>query len=306
MKMKVLIVCSGNSGKVAPFIAEQSEAIRKQGVEVDFFLINGKGLWGYLKNLKPFHEKLKKNNIGIIHAHYGLSGLFANLQRKIPVITTFHGSDINQRKIRILSRLAIKLSVYNIFISGKLALLARAKKKYTVIPCGIDMHTFFQMEKSEARRKMDFELKDKIVLFSGSFKDKAKNFALAEAALRLIAQNIRLIELKGYSRTEVNILMNASDVALMTSLKEGSPQFLKEAMASNLPIVTTDVGDASIITGNIEGCYITTFDPMDVARKIKLALAFGKRTNGRDQISQLDNKIISEKILKIYRSISYA
>ena len=35
----------------------------------------------------------------IIHAHYGLSGLLANLQRSIPVVTTYHGSDINLPKV---------------------------------------------------------------------------------------------------------------------------------------------------------------------------------------------------------------
>jgi hypothetical protein len=34
----------------------------------------------------------------LIHAHFGLSGLFANLQFLKPVVTTFHGSDVQTTK----------------------------------------------------------------------------------------------------------------------------------------------------------------------------------------------------------------
>jgi teichuronic acid biosynthesis glycosyltransferase TuaC len=48
--MKVLIVCSGNSGNINPFIKDQGEALEKQGIIISYFLIKGKGVNGYLKN----------------------------------------------------------------------------------------------------------------------------------------------------------------------------------------------------------------------------------------------------------------
>lgn len=60
--------------------------------------LQGKGINGYFKNLSA-QKKIKEFHPDIIHAHYGLSGLFANLQRKVPVVTTYHGSDINERKV---------------------------------------------------------------------------------------------------------------------------------------------------------------------------------------------------------------
>ena len=80
---------------------------------------------------------------------------------------------------------------------------------------------------------------------------------------------------------------------------------IKEAMACNLPIVSTDVGDIKWVIGNIEGCYITTFDPKDVADKIKMALNFNKRTNGRDRIIELglDSNTIAKRLISIYERV---
>jgi glycosyltransferase involved in cell wall biosynthesis len=67
--------------------------------------------------------------------------------------------------------------------------------------------------------------------------------------------------------------------------------------------VATDVGDIRELIGETEGCYITGFDPQDVAAKIKLALAFGKRTNGREKIRHLDNRIVAGRIVEVYNKV---
>jgi glycosyltransferase involved in cell wall biosynthesis len=91
----------------------------------------------------------------------------------------------------------------------------------------------------------------------------------------------------------------------LTSFHEGSPNVIKEAMACNCPIVSTDVGDVKDVIGNTEGCYITTFDLQDVIRKIKMALDFGKRTKGRERIMQagLDSKTIANRIIDVYHQV---
>jgi glycosyltransferase involved in cell wall biosynthesis len=100
--------------------------------------------------------------------------------------------------------------------------------------------------------------------------------------------------------------MNAADVALMTSFSEGSPQFIKEAMACNLPIVSVPVGDVSEIMNHIDGCYICTYQKEDVAEKLKMALDFGKRTNGRHRILELglDSETVAKKIIEVYQQLT--
>jgi teichuronic acid biosynthesis glycosyltransferase TuaC len=304
-QVKILIVCSGNAGRISPFIQEQVSSLRKSGIEIDFFLIEGKGFRGYFRNLARLKNLTRHPGYDIIHAHYGLSGLLANMQRKIPVITTFHGSDINDRRILPFSVLTAICSKHNIFVSDKLAVKFFIKVPYSVIPCGIDPDIFFPMDKNAARKKMNLPVTDKIVLFSGSFTNKVKNHPLARTAVDL-PDIVNLMELKGYSREEVNLLLNACDVALLTSFSEGSPQFIKEAMACNRPVVATNVGDIEWLFGDEPGHYLCGFDALEVAEKIKLALNFAKpSTNGRARIVKLglDSASVAGRIIKIYNQV---
>lgn len=115
--MKVLIVANKNSGSFSSFVIEQGSSIAYEGAEVEYFGVIGKGWTGYLSCRKKLIKKIEECKPDLIHAHYGLCGLLANLQRKVPVVTTFHGSDIqSSTMIRCLSRLAMYLSKYNIFV----------------------------------------------------------------------------------------------------------------------------------------------------------------------------------------------
>ena len=303
--MNVLIVCSGNNYKVSAFITEQVASLKKKGIKADFFLIKGK-LLGYLMSVFMLRELLKNSKYNIVHAHFGLSGLVAVQQRICPVVISFIGSDVNRNVQRILSRIAMRLSFYNIFVDQRLSKKMNATKSYSNIPFGVDFDkNFFPMSKKQCRKKLNLNLKSKIVLFSSRFNHPDKNYDLARSAVKLL-ENVELIELSDkYSREQVCFLLNACDLVLMTSLREGSPQVIKEAMACNCPIVSTNVGDVKDVIDGTKGCYITTFDPIDVADKIKLAFAFNKKTDGREKIKHLDNNIIAEKVISVYNKILF-
>lgn len=304
MTMKVLVVCSYNNHQISPFIAEQAELMTHSGISIHYFLIKGKGIKGYLKNRVFLTNEIKEYHPDIVHAHYGLSGLLANLQREVPVITTFHGSDINVFLNRPFSLLASILSKYSIFISKRLSRKLIIKGRSTIIPSGVDLDLFFPSDKAEARKHLGLHPNEKLVLFAGSFDNRIKNYPLAKAAIDLLS-NVKLVELKGYSRVEVNLLLNACDVALLTSCHEGSPQFVKEAMACNRPIISTDVGDVLEIFGEILGCFIAKADKSDIADKIKQAFEFPRTLHGRQRIIDLglDLKSVTERILDIYNSL---
>jgi len=302
--MRILIVCSRNSGQIAPFILEQGEALKRAGVELDYFAIEGKGFWGYLKNRKRLLAKIESFQPELLHAHYGLSGLLANTQPSIPVVTTYHGSDINNTKIYPFSRLCMMLSVHNIFVSEKNRIKSGQTRKQSVIPCGVDINLFKSTDKEQARKTLGLNHNKKFILFAGSFDNSVKNYALAQSVVALFP-SVSLLELRGYSREEVALLMNAVDAVLMTSFTEGSPQFIKEAMACNCPIVSVLVGDVAKIIANIPGCFLTTYEPSDVAAKLQQSLDFGKRTEARNRIVELglDSVTVANKIIEIYKRI---
>lgn len=306
--MKVLVVCSGNSGHVSPFVKEQAEAIAKIGNEVAIFPIKGKGPLGYLRNIPLIMEKIKQFSPDLVHAHYGLSGLAATLQRFRPVAVTFHGSDAHVPYVRALSTVAAWLSSSNIFVHSGVMDRIPSGKVGQVIPCGINLEAFFPTDKATARLKLGLSVQRRYVLFSSRFDNDVKNYPLAAASIKESGLHAELVELKGKNREEVNLLLNACDATLLTSFSEGSPQIIKEAMACNCPIVSTDVGDVKWLTDSVEGCFLTSFDPADVADKIRRALTYSNdrgKTRGRERIIELglDSETVAKRVIQVYEAV---
>jgi teichuronic acid biosynthesis glycosyltransferase TuaC len=315
--MKVLIVSSGNAGQISPFIYEQVESIKKLGVDFEYYNVLGHGILGYLSNLPSLRRSIESFQPGIIHAHYGLSGLLALLVKgRKPLIATFHGNDINKQHPlnplkpnwnKLLSAIVYFGANYSIFVTSDIAIQIKAKSTNSeIIPCQVNLDIFYPIDKNVARRQLKLSPSKRYVLFSSSFSTPIKNYPLANEAC-ISFDNLELIELIGFTRQEVNLLLNACDLALITSYNEGSCQFLKEAMACNCPIVSTKVGDAEVF-GKTEGCYITNFVKEDVISKIKEALDFSQKTektNGRERIIKLglDSETVSGKIFNIYKKV---
>jgi len=302
--MRVLIVARWKNGKYAPFVTEQVAALEKLGVECHFFPVKNNGIGGYLKSLPSLRRAIKEFQPEIVHAHYGLCGLLANLQRQVPVVTTYHGSDINDPKVRWLSRIAMRLSRFNVFVSQRMLEQAHPRKDYALIPCGVILDDFPVIDKAEARRQMGLKSDGRYILFAGAFDNPIKNVSLAKEAVKQLS-GVELLELKGYSRSAVAVLMQAVDAFLMTSLSEGSPQVIKEALACDCPIVSVDVGDVKERVTGVKGCFVVEADASAIAEALKYTLRFDSRTNGRQVIERdgLTSKQVAEKLRIVYLSI---
>ena len=304
--MKILIVANNKPGRFSPFVLEQVDALKRLGVDFNFFGVDGKGASGYLSSLPALKKKIHEYHPDLVHAHYGLSGLLANLQRSVPVITTYHGSDVHSLGLNLsISKIVSRFSAYNIFVSKDLLELTCCKQgKQSVIPCGVDTTTFYPIERTDARKQLRWDTSGKYVLFAGAFDNEVKNSQLAMAAVSLVPE-AKLMELRGYTREQVNLVMNAANCLLMTSYREGSPVVTKEAMACGTPIVSVDVGDVKEVTTGVDGCFITTYDEIDIAAKIKTALSFQGKTEGPQKISEkgLSNDILVKQIFDIYKKV---
>lgn len=302
--MKILVVASYNKNRFAPFIVEQADALKHVGCEVDYFGVVGKGIKGYFNAFGALRNKIKSFRPDIIHAHYGLSGLLANLQRSVPVVTTYHGSDINLPKVLRLSKIAMRLSAWNIFVSQRNVDIAKPKKNYVLLPCGVNLPNYVEKDICAVKQKLNWNPNKKYILFAGAFDNRVKNAKLAQDSVSLV-ENAELIELKGYTREQVTALFYAVDAFLMTSFTEGSPQVVKEAMACGSPIVSVDVGDVAERIEGLEGCYIAERNPQDIANKLQQALSLNLRTKGRERIIELGltNDLVAKKLVEIYEEI---
>ena len=300
------------------FVKEQIDFLEKEGINYDLFVIEGsKSKWNYITAISKLTAILKETDYDILHAHFGYSGIIALLSRwlsniKILLIVTFHGSDIlgkgTKRIPAMVCRKMVKFFDNVIVVCEEMKRFLPEIQNIITVPMGVNMDLFYPIDRQKARQKLSFNENNKILIFGGDPNNLVKNYNLAYAAFKMVKSKFSdtiLIVLKDWERKSVPFLMNAVDVLLLTSFWEGSPMVVKEAMACNLPIVSTDVGDVKRNIEGLEGCYICSYEPEDVADKIMKALNFGRRTNGRRQLIKLGltQEEVARKIIGVYRSV---
>jgi teichuronic acid biosynthesis glycosyltransferase TuaC len=298
--MRILFVASANNwnNQAAPFIVEQAESLIKLGHKVEFFHIKGKGWLSYYQHIGKLKSFLKVDHFDLIHAHFVWSALVAVFQRIVPVIVTFHGSDLYKLDLRLVSRLFVYPFARHCIVVNNKMKSDLPFRKTSVIPCGIDTTIFIHLDKSIVRTALGLDVDKQYILFSSRFSRPEKNFALAKEAIAGLKKEVEIIEFDGYSREQSALLYSAVDLLLLTSLHEGSPQVIKEALACNCPIVSTDVGDVKTLVGDTDNCYVCTFDSIEICERVEQILANPIRTNGRGRLMKMSLSL-PETALKI-------
>ena len=304
--MNILFVSSGSSKNgISPIIKNQGESLKKQDMELEYFTIKGGGIKGYFKSIFTLREHLKNNSYDIVHAHYWLSAIVASLAGAKPLIASLMGDDVKAKSwFKWIIYIFNYLSWSKIIVKSKDMYLSLGIKDAYIIPNGIDMNRFKPIEKELALKETSWDRTKKHVLFTSNPKRIEKNFKLAQEAFDVIKdENLELHYLVDIPNEKIPYYYNAASVVILTSLWEGSPNAIKESMACNIPIVSTNVGDVKDVLSKTKGCYLSSFDHKEFASDIKKALNFGKRTTGREDIAHLKSELIAKKIVDIYDNI---
>ena len=309
--MKVLFIYSGNSKNgISPIVKNQGASLKEAGINIDYFPIVGKKLSGYLNNIRLLKKYIRNNKYDIYHAHYSLSGFIAALAGCKPLIVSLMGSDVNEH-----CYYPIIIKFFDAVLWDTTIVKSDEMKKnaglnnVSIIPNGVNLKIFDSMPKDIAKKKIELDKNIKYILFMSNPARYEKNFKLAKESVESIKDNnIELLTIYDIDNKKIPYYLNAAECIILPSFWEGSPNVIKEAMACNCPIVSTDVGDVKWVVGDTKGCYITSFDTSDVADKIKKAIQFSEkygRTNGRERIIKLglDSETIAGKIKKVYEDI---
>ena len=312
-----------------PFMRSQIEAMEKEYHKVEVaILLNNSSPKAVLQNIREWKKKIKAMGNCIVHAQYGsVTALTAALSKgNNPLVISFCGDDMlgtkqTGWKWAIRSRLMVAISHLSTLWANHL--IAKSKNIYDrmfsfqqkmcdIIPNGVNLNTFTHVEQNEARTELNWPSNDFIVLFNPSSGNNAyvKNKPLADEAITLLQQQLpqtklMLIENKTYS--EINLMMHAADALLVTSLHEGSPNIVKEAMACNLPVVTVNCGDVTERLNGVSNSYVIThYSATELATALLQIHHKGQRSDGREQLlaQQIDNVAVIQKIKNIYNRLS--
>ncbi len=287
------------------FVQEQVEGLRARGLDVDVIVVGGKRRRAsYIEGTRRFWRQIRLQHYDLIHAHYVFSGVVARLQRRHPVVVSFHGAGEMVGWVGLLCKLLAPLA-NAVTVTSPQHKAQLGRKDAYVIPCGVDLDLFTPMDRGEACQRLGLSPAKKRVLFVGILRPE-KRLDVIQAAVDILRNDdsqIELIVATGQPHERIPLFMNACDALALASDYEGSPVVIKEAMACNLPIVSVDVGDVAQVIQSTDGCHLCQRDPTDMAQKLALVLEHAQRTDGRRVIQKLGLETTLEGLLQVYAQL---
>ncbi|MGH8492649.1 MAG: glycosyltransferase family 4 protein [Moraxellaceae bacterium] len=316
--MKILVVTNMffSRNKKMPyagvFVTEQVDALRAAGIDCDVYIIDGfRGMWRYFTSAIHLYWKLLFSSYDVIHVHYGLSGLFTLLNPFIrwrKVILTLHGGDIlpdQGKHIQVMLTRLIVRRVGGIIILNEQMRdeLKHVRCKIWRMPCGVDETLFNGV----------YDGRQDVVIFPSSPDRAVKNFPLfRKICTEFFARygEMSVVFVDGLNREEVAELFSRASILLMTSISEGSPQVVKEALLCDLPVVSTDVGDVRDVVDGTPGCAVfdRTASLDQVAALMKAAINEANASPGerrrRVLALGLDQSSVIGRLIDVYRAMS--
>jgi glycosyltransferase involved in cell wall biosynthesis len=224
-------------------------------------------------------------------------------QLRLPVVLSLWGSDLLGEYGWLSKRCARHCDAV-IVMSDRMA--AELDAPCHVIPHGINLSRFAPQPKAEAREAVGWNRRAKHVLFPYPPTRGVKDFPRAErvvtAAARQVEGPVELQSVYGVPHDEMSTYYNAADVLLLPSKSEGSPNSVKEAMACNVPVVTTDVGDVAERIADVSPSYVCESDDELVAGLVDV-LSSPRRSNGRENVQDISLERMGERIHAVYKSV---
>jgi glycosyltransferase involved in cell wall biosynthesis len=239
-------------------------------------------------------------------------------------VVTYHGSDLLGENLsgwrrKIISRYGVRCSRRAAQKADGVVVVARrlagalngavGADKVRVIPCGIDLTRFKPTDSSACKQQLGWDPKSFHVLFASSNGDPVKRPWLAKAAVekcKPLGCSAEIHFVSAIPTAEMPLWLNASDALLLTSLHEGSPTIVKEALACDLPVVSVDVGDVAERIENVDGCHLAAADPEALADKLRMVWQRGKRLDCGSRREAFSILTAAQKLKRLYEEITRA
>lgn len=310
--MRVLVVTNFEPDPATPqrgrWVRDQVEAVRQHGIEVEVFGFQpGRG--EYLPATRRLRRLLRRSRFDLVHAHYGLPGWCALLAGARPLLVTFHGTDVRHPTVGFLSRrlarradLAAAVSRALFATEGGRPGLPRAPGA-AVLPCGPDLRRFRPLPRDEARRELGLDPRRPFLFFPANpARPEKRHDRAAELAAACGAQ---LVAGGSIEPERMPLWLNAANAVLVTSDYEGFGLACIEALACDVPVLSTPVGVAPYALRGIEGCLCAPFEPEAWAALARRHLeATDPRVAGAAQAETLSAERMAERLAVAYRHLA--
>jgi glycosyltransferase involved in cell wall biosynthesis len=309
--VRVLVVSNFMPDADAPqrgrWVRDQVDEVRRRGIDVDLFEFPpGRG--EYVPATRRLRALLRRQRFDLVHAHYGLAGWVARLAGANPLVVTFHGTDVRHHLVGHLSRrLAWRVDLVAAVSralfepeDGRPGLPAVPGS--AVLPCGPDLERFEPLPRAEARRRLGLDPDAAYLFFPANpaRPEKRHDRATAIAA----ACEADLLSGGSIEPEQMPLWLNAANAVLVTSDYEGFGMAAVEALACDVPVLSTPVGIAPYALGGVEGCLCAPFDPDAWAALARRHLdAADPRVTGAARAAGLSAAAMAERAIVAYRAV---
>lgn len=297
----------------ARFFQQQVSVLDRNGVEVTTLAVPGervadddgvvhRSVFDYLR----FFPQVVGRSFGdydLLHANYGLTAPAAVLQPNLPVVLSLWGTDLMGKYGPVSAACARRCEAV-VVMSAEMA--RRLDAPCHVIPHGVDLERFTPRPQRDAQNDLGWDHDARHVLFPYPTGREVKDFPRAKRvvddARERVDAPVELQTVSGVPHDRMSVYMNAADALLVTSRREGSPNSVKEAMACNLPVVSTDVGDVRERLVGVTHSHVCTSDEELVAA-LATTLNAGERSDGREAAREVSVERTTERLLGVYQSV---
>lgn len=302
------------------FVDRQIASLKQLGVRVSTFDIGvSHSPVHIVRKWLELRQQVRQADPDLVHGQYGtIVGLLTAFAGRSAVIS-FCGSDLQSgasvsglRKLFgfLLSNIS---SLYADGLICKSEQLRQAlwwrKSRTVVIPSGVDLNLFVPGLQRDARKELHWNLENPIAVVNAGDDPGVKGIDFARKVMRFVCARIPNAELQVISNVEpirMPLYYQASDVLLCTSISEGSPNVVKEALACNLPVVSTPVGDVPDRILGVSPSCIATRDVKEFGEAVVNILLTRQRSNGRERIIHLGLDQVTSRILTVYQSVLFS
>jgi teichuronic acid biosynthesis glycosyltransferase TuaC len=261
--MRALIVTSMWPSAAAPargsFVRDQVAALRALGgVDVEVFAFPPKG---YARAARDLRRRFGGGRFDVVHAHFGLTAWPALAVRHATRVVTLHGTDLRHPRSRRITRAALPRYDLVAAVSPELAREvpgAGTTRRVAVLPCGVALDRFRAIPRREARERLGLDPSGRYLLFPS---DPARPAKRPDRARELAAATgAQLLSLGRVDPSEVPRFVNAADAVVVPSEHEGFGLAVLEALACDVPVLATPVGNHPTALAGIGGTLCAPYD----------------------------------------------
>ena len=306
--MRALIVTnmypSPGRPELGSFVRDQVEALRRiPEVEVELFAFDPGGARAYARAATELRRRRRGDRFDVVHAHFGLTAWPALAARARAHAVTLHGTDLAHPRSRLLTVAALPLlDLVGAVSEPLLAQVPRwaARKRTAVLPAGVDTARFAPIPRAEARRRLGLDPAGPYVLFAADPRRPEKRYDRALA----VAGDTRLLTLGEIEPAQVPTYVNAVNAVLAPSEREGFGLAVLEALACDVPVLSTPVGVAPEALDGIDGTLCAPFDAAVWRDALATHLVTDDpRIEGRARAEEFSTDRMAARVVEAWRAL---